>query len=78
LLKLFPNPAHSELVLEYNGFQNKQLIITDVLGRTQKTLPLQSETTTVNIQDLPNGIYYLSIYESNSLLGSRKFVVLHE
>jgi Secretion system C-terminal sorting domain len=81
-IRIYPNPASNELNLSYPDFQNKQIIITDILGRTQKTAspsPSQvGETQTINIQNLPNGIYYLSIYENSRLLGSRKFVVLHE
>ena len=77
-IRVYPNPASNEIVLEYKNFQNKQIIITDVLGRVQKTAPLPSEITNISTQNLPNGIYYVSIYESNVLLGSSKFVVQHE
>jgi hypothetical protein len=78
VLRVFPNPVHSELFLECKGFQNKKIIITDVLGRPQKVVPLQNETTTVNIQNLANGIYYVSLYDENGLVYSRKLVVQHE
>jgi Secretion system C-terminal sorting domain len=81
-IRIYPNPASNEIILQYPDFQNKQIIITDILGRTQKAAspsPSQGgETQTINIQNLPNGIYYLSIHENSRLLGSRKFVVLHE
>ena len=77
-IRVFPNPASNEIVLEYKDFQNKQITITDALGRVQKTAPLPSEITNISTQNLPNGIYYVSIYESNVLLGSSKFVVQHE
>jgi hypothetical protein len=77
-IKVVPNPAANELTIQYSDFQNKQLIITDVLGRPQKSVPLESEETTVNIQNFSNGIYYVSIYENNRLLGSCKLVVLRE
>jgi hypothetical protein len=77
-IKVVPNPAANELTIQYSNFQNKQLIITDVLGRPQKSVPLESEETTVNIQNFSNGIYYVSIYENNRLLGSCKLVVLRE
>jgi hypothetical protein len=77
-IKIYPNPTSSHFTLQYANYHNKQIIITDILGRAQKTLPLQSETTNITTQNLANGIYYVSIYANNHLLGSRKFVVLHE
>jgi hypothetical protein len=77
-IKVFPNPANSDFTLQYSNFQNKQIIITDLLGRTQKTLSLQSETTNIPTQNLANGIYYVSIYENNVWRGSTKLVVQHE
>jgi hypothetical protein len=77
-IKVFPNPAYSELNIQCPNFQNKQIIITNALGVSQKILSLQSETTTINIQNLSNGIYYVSIYENNKLLATTKLVVLHE
>ncbi len=77
-LQVFPNPASNVLNIAYEAFQNKQIILTDLLGIQQKTLSLQSETTIINIQNLHNGIYYVNIYENNRLLDSRKLVILHE
>ena len=77
-IHIYPNPTNDILNIEYVDFQNKKIIVTDILGRTQKILPLQSETTNINLSNFSNGIYYLSIYENNRLVGSTKFVVLHE
>jgi hypothetical protein len=77
-IKVFPNPTDGILNIEIPDYPNKQLLITDILGRIEKTLSLQSETTNINISNLPNGIYYLNLYENNLMLGNSKFVVLHE
>jgi Secretion system C-terminal sorting domain len=77
-LRLYPNPANSDFTLQYSDFQNKQIIITDLLGRTQKTLSLQSETTNIPTQNLANGIYYLTLYHENNLIYTAKLVVQHE
>jgi Secretion system C-terminal sorting domain len=77
-VQVFPNPASNDLTLRYSNFENKQIIITDVLGRTQSQQYLQNETTNIDIQNLPNGIYFLSMYEKNHLVGNSKFVVQHD
>jgi hypothetical protein len=76
--KLFPNPATNEVTIQYSNFQNKQLIITDVLGRPQKVVSLHGEETRANIQNFSNGIYYVGIYENGRLLASCTLVVLRE
>jgi hypothetical protein len=77
-IQVFPNPAHSELTIQYPDFNHTQIIISDVLGRPQKTLSLQSETTTISIANLSNGFYYVSMYQNGRLLHSRKLLVLPE
>jgi Secretion system C-terminal sorting domain len=77
-IHIFPNPAQSDFNVNYTDFQNKQIIITDILGRMQTQQFLQNETTNINTTDLPNGIYFLAIYENKELLGSQKIVVQHE
>jgi hypothetical protein len=77
-ISVFPNPTNGVLNIEIPNYQNKQLFITDVLGRIEKTLSLQSETTNINISNLPNGIYYLNLYENNHFIYTTKLVVLHE
>ena len=77
-IKVFPNPASGILNVECADFQKKQLILTDVLGRVQKIVSLQSEQSNINTQNLPNGIYYLTLYDENNLIYATKLVVLHE
>jgi uncharacterized protein YqkB len=55
----YPNPAKDELVLKYNSKENFQVEIFNILGSKVKTFSLFGGQTTVNIQDLENGIYFL-------------------
>ncbi len=85
-LRLYPNPAANALTIDYADFKNKKIIITDALGRTEKTLTLQGESTpdpskrgeylTIDISSLQNGVYYVSLYDGNGLVYSQKLVVL--
>lgn len=55
----YPNPAKDELVLKYNSKENIQVEIFNILGSKVKTFYLYGGQTTVNIEDLENGIYFL-------------------
>lgn len=55
----YPNPAKDELVLKYNSRENIQVEIFNILGSKVKTFYLYGGQTTVNIEELENGIYFL-------------------
>ncbi len=55
----YPNPAKDELVLKYNSKENIQVEIFNILGSKVKTFYLYGGQTTVNIEELENGIYFL-------------------
>jgi hypothetical protein len=77
-IKVYPNPTSNILNIQYTDFEKKQLSITNVLGRIEKTLALQNENTSINMADFANGIYYLTLYDENKPIYTTKFVVLHE
>ena len=64
-LNVFPNPATSTLSISINNFKNiGDLKILNGLGQLVKSMPINNYQVEINIQDLPNGIYYVS-YNGN-------------
>jgi hypothetical protein len=64
-LNVFPNPATSTLSISINNFKNiGDLKIRNGLGQLVKSMPINNYQVEINIQDLPNGIYYVS-YNGN-------------
>ena len=66
LVKVFPNPASDFLTLEIlSTFANQSAIyeatIIDNFGRRVRNLNLNSEVQTIDVSDLVNGIYYISV-----------------
>ena len=55
----YPNPAKDELVVKYYSKENIQVEIFNILGSKVKTFNLIGGQTTVNIEELENGIYFL-------------------
>ncbi len=63
ILKLMPNPAHQQLTIKTEGAG--LLRIFDIWGRMQRSLACVAGTFTLNVRDLPAGLY-LFVYTSLS------------
>jgi hypothetical protein len=73
LVSVYPNPATTILKINYNS-NNKtglQIKINDMLGREVKQLKFGEE---IDISDLENGIYFLSVYKNNQLIETKKII----
>jgi len=69
-VKLYPNPASD--VLNIDAPQNVNIIISDVSGKTLRTVENAKQ---VNVSDMSTGIYIISILdEKNQLIGHSKFM----
>ena len=62
-----------KLKLSIQNLKNEQLSIkiTDVLGREIKTLEYEEE---IDLSDLENGIYFLSLYQNKQVLTTKKII----
>jgi len=58
-IKIFPNPATSELKIENVELKIKNIEITDISGKT--FYYSQFSTTTINVSNLQQGIYLLKM-----------------
>ena len=61
--KLFPNPLKRNLtvVMTTQLAQESQLSLVDNFGREVLSLTVSELQTTINVQHLPTGIYYIKI-----------------
>ncbi len=79
---LFPNPASKHMTLEINSLlpsQNADLVITDMLGRTPKTIKnktiIKGENSyKINIKSLVNGSYFLTVNSEDGTQATLKFI----
>lgn len=62
ILTLFPNPAKDNISLQLDHFiPSQEITITDILGKTIYNQKLIGLTTTINISNLKQGVYFLSL-----------------
>lgn len=74
---LFPNPANDKVFIRSrvaNG--NITVVVSDVLGRVfiTKGISLNSTLSTIDL-DLPNGVYFITLYGENKVAQTRKIII---
>lgn len=57
-LNIYPNPA-TDNVTVYTGKSNVQITISDLNGKVLKTVTAISARTTIDVNDLPKGVYLI-------------------
>ena len=55
--------------------ENSTLVITDMLGNTVKQMPFNTQRSTINISDLNEGVYNISISNKDGVVNKRVVIV---
>lgn len=75
-----PNPVRSSARISYNlpdGITRAQLVVTDALGKTVKTVSLQqSGTVELNTATLSSGLYHYALMADGKVVATQKMEVL--
>jgi hypothetical protein len=80
-MNLYPNPARDWVYIDFPESEKEELFaeVRSVNGKivlTEKILKGVNRLE-MDIQSLDNGVYFVRIFNKNSALASRKFVVMH-
>lgn len=77
LIKIYPNPTKDVLNIRLDSSNEKEITINieNVLGQTIEQLQLNGKTTTLNISDLSNGVYFVRFIKNNKAIVVKKIVV---
>lgn len=75
-LSLAPNPTLSQITLSFGGEINASttLVITDPTGRILRRQSLLQQQTTLDVMDLPAGIYFAAVLSGDKRLALERFV----
>ncbi len=73
-IKMFPNPASSFVTITTDAVNPITVKINNILGQTVITKTLKQQTS-INVSNLPAGIYFVSFYNNNKLEGTMKLIV---
>ena len=69
---IYPNPTNGVLTIQHSSFriQNSAFRITNLIGQTVQTGSLNVETQQIDVSNLPQGMYFISVGDV-----TQKFVV---
>ena len=73
---VYPNPVRNSFTIKYSpAFKNRRLQITDVSGASiQQVLLTESGTQTIQVGNLKEGLYFLSMYHNHKRYTQRIIV----
>jgi hypothetical protein len=60
-ISIFPNPADDFFHIRFDGEVPASLILTDYSGRTVRSENVNGKFQTIEITDLPKGLYFVQI-----------------
>src|ERR1039457_6516599 len=73
---VYPNPASSSLQVTFSGnIQNTTLQITDMLGNAIYHSTLNTQHNTIDVADLAEGVYTISIISNEGMVNKRLAIV---
>ncbi|MCK9616887.1 MAG: T9SS type A sorting domain-containing protein [Lentimicrobiaceae bacterium] len=78
IVSLYPNPASSVIKLQYNINSSKAEVklynLTGTLVK-QSQLSQNANLFTMNVSNLPSGVYYISLIENQKIVVTRKVII---
>ncbi len=77
-VKIYPNPAKGEFVtVEFTKREIKEISLTNITGKEVflKTYPFAENKKQVQLNDIPNGIYFLKIKTTEDKIVIKKLMV---
>ena len=74
--KLYPNPASTMVRIEA-GSNIESVMVYNMMGALVETIPANSSSVNVNLNDYRNGVYFFNIRQSDGTVSNQRVVVSH-
>lgn len=74
-VKIYPNPFTSLTTFELPNSASSQLVISDALGRTVKTLNTNSDKIQLSSEGLANGLYFYRVSSNGKQIDAGKLII---
>eukprot|EP01029_Cantina_marsupialis_P024669 TRINITY_DN6398_c0_g2_i1.p1 TRINITY_DN6398_c0_g2~~TRINITY_DN6398_c0_g2_i1.p1 ORF type:complete len:1210 (-),score=31.22 TRINITY_DN6398_c0_g2_i1:253-3882(-) len=73
--KIYPNPVKDFLTIYIHGNIHSKVRISSITGKTIKLLSLNQDHNTIDVSDLPSGMYFISLEDGQEVI-TRKLIKL--
>lgn len=74
---IFPNPAKENINIISKLQTGFQFLITDVSGKEIEKGISKTNSVSVSTENLPNGLYTVSIFTENKIINTKQFLIQH-
>ena len=76
---VFPNPTKNVIHIQSNFLEAGEVnfLLTDLTGQTVMKTVLNGETTTLSIEQLPDGMYLYRVLSGGQEVGNGKLMIVH-
>lgn len=76
VVKLYPNPVHEKLTIQYDVMQPTQIKIIDLMGRTIKSVQTNkaSSFTSIDVNSLAAGTYTVVLYDKETIIQTQRIL----
>ncbi len=74
--KLYPNPANNQVRVEANN-AIESVTVYNVMGALVESIPANSKTVNVNLNNYSDGVYFFNIRQSDGTVSNQRLVVTH-
>jgi len=75
-ISIFPNPVSNYLTISLKGFNNSVIELFDYSGKIISSFKSINMVATIDVSNLPKGIYFVKTTTMNDVLITKKFVKL--
>jgi hypothetical protein len=70
-IKMYPNPSSNFVTIEVTSLTNAKLQVLDVTGKVLMNESLNNTTNSVNVQQLPTGLYFFKVTSNEGTATSK-------
>jgi hypothetical protein len=73
----YPNPANDLLTVNATGLEDYRIRMTDVLGKVVYDEAASAPKKAIDVSDMKNGVYMVTVLEKGTVIRTRRVVVKH-
>jgi hypothetical protein len=75
LLSVYPVPAQNQITVSNENNGTLTGVIINAIGQKVKSISFEKGKKTVDVSDLPEGIYFLNLRDKNNTVSTKKLII---